>query len=94
MKKILGEYHIDHLYELYVKAWMVYHQTAHEIDGHIENPVTAAEWATTVRAMRTAVKAQTDFLLANCMIRPTSQERTTYKKWNAAKQEALRRLGL
>lgn len=90
------EFAIDHQYELYVKAWIVYHQTAHEIDGNIKNPQSTQDWVLVVRATREAVRAQARFMYDVGMVRPSSLVGSTeaFTKWNAAKLEALRRLGL
>lgn len=95
MEELHGEFKIDHLFELYVKAWIVYHETANQIDGHIKKPRTTHEWVLVVRAMREATRAQARFMFLMGMIRPTKLDNPeAYDKWNAAKLEALRRLGL
>jgi len=91
---LLGEFAIDHEYETYYKSWMVYHQTADQIDGHIKYPRDSAELYLVGLAARCAIKAQEYYLHQAGLSKPSiSSSGETWSKWRDANREALRRLG-
>lgn len=93
-REILGEFAIDHEYEQYLACWMVYHQTADQIDGHIKYPTCTEEYETVRLAGKLAINAQSDFMyMMGIKIPSPKYSPEGWKKWNAAKLEALRRLG-
>ncbi len=92
-KEYQQEFAIDHEYELYVQAWEVYHKTADQIDGHIKYPITKDEYNLTRVAGKSAIKAQEDFMYMMGILKPCPKSSPeSWKKWQQAKLEALRRL--
>jgi len=92
-QEYLSEPMIDHEYEAYVKAWMVYHQTADQIDGHIRRPIGRHQHTVVRRAAGAGRRAQVEFLYMMGIVEPNQKNTEGWKKWHSAKGEALRRLG-
>lgn len=84
----------DDTYELFVKAWMAYHEAAHKIDGHLppRHPDQAKLGNYAVRAGKEAMEKCVPHDVIQEIIR--SNDYVNYHKWQSAKLEALRRLGL
>lgn len=90
----LGEWQIDHEAEDFIKAWMIYHQTAEEIDGpqFYPNQYNIPTEAKSL-AVRLGMSAMGRFLRDAGIDRPNALDGgERWDKWQSAKKEALRRL--
>lgn len=91
-QQTLGTFQVDHEYELFVKAWMAYHRAANEVDGHL--PPGHPEQRVLGRlAVNAGSEAMRNFLSSEQVTR-IRNDVISYKRWNEAKMESLRRLGL
>lgn len=95
-RQYLGEWQIDHQAEDFVKAWMIYHQTAEEIDGphFYPNQRNIPAYAKNL-AVRLGATAMHRYMRDGDIIKPNAiDDPEGWEKWQEAKKEALRRLGL
>ena len=88
-REYMCEYVIDHEFEAYVKSWEIYHKTADQLDGHIKVPRDIYD----VKLMREASEAGQMAQRRYLMEKSIASASIDKKKWQRAKQEALRRLG-
>lgn len=95
-RQYLTEWAIDHQLEDFVKAWAIYHQTAEEIDGpHFYPNQRRIPAHAKNLAVRLGAAAMNRFMKDAGITRPNAiDDPEGWKKWQEAKLEALRRLGL
>jgi len=93
-RQYLGSLLVDDRYELFVRAWMAYHTAAHEVDGHLPpgHPDQARIGHYAVKAGWEAMEKHLHLQEIQEMIR--KNDWIGYNKWQSAKLEALRRLGI
>ena len=93
-QQYMNEIPVDDEYELFVRAWTAYHETAHRIDGHIPpgHPDQGRLGHLAVRAGKEAMAKHIHPSVIQDAMR--NNDWRTYHKWQHAKLEALRRLKL
>lgn len=93
-QQYLGEFAVDEEYELFVKAWMAYHEAAHYIDGHLPpgHPDQSRIGHIAVRAGKDAMNRYVHESVIMDVMKKNDWK--TWTKWQNAKLEALRRLNL
>lgn len=58
--ELLGKYNPDPDFELWVRAWMAYHQATDRVDGHIIQPRSKEEYELRRRAIRAGEYAMSE----------------------------------
>lgn len=92
-REYLGHFVTDDEFELFVRAWMAYHEAANRIDGHLKpgDPDQGKLGHLAVSAGHEAMAKHIDPRVIRHAIQVNDY--VTYHKWQSAKLEALRRLG-
>ena len=92
---LYGSFQIDEEYEHYVLAWMAYHRATNAIDGQFI-PGSPDQRRVGHLAVRAGLEAMGMVfpLDARPSLVANDPSIESYTKWNSAKLEALRRLGL
>jgi hypothetical protein len=85
---------VDEKFDLFVRAWMAYHEAAHAVDGHLPpgHPSQRELGHYAVRAGKEAMAKHIHQSVIQTAI--AKNDWVTHNIWNAAKLEALRRLGM
>lgn len=82
---LLGEFHINERFELFLQAWLGYHTAANEVDGHISYPQTKQDHYVCSLAVRAGKQAMLKHLGYTSYQNPEDKA-----DWNQAKWDALR----